>query len=217
MRYEYDYGYDYATTPYMDEETAMILLVMLGIFGVILLVAIVFAVLRSWALYTVAKRRGIRNAWLSWVPIGCDWILGSLSDQYQHLVKGKITSRRKILLTLHLVNVLVSMAFGIVSGVMSAMAVTEEELLLASVLSLIPTLLGAGLGIAVMIIYHMCNYDLYSSFNPEHAVVFLVLGILFSVTEPFFYFCNRKKDLGFQRPVAYPAPAPVVPVNPVEY
>ena len=40
---------------------------------------------------------GIRHAWLAWVPIGNNWILGSLSDQYRYLVKGKICRKRVIL------------------------------------------------------------------------------------------------------------------------
>ena len=206
----YDYGYGYETMPYMEEEVAVVMGAMLVVLGVILLFEIFFAVMRSWGLYTVAKRRGIRHAWLSWLPIGCDWILGSLSDQYQHLVKGQIKSRRKIMLTLELVSMVVSVGFGIVSGVMSAMAATEEELLVASLLTIVPSLLGFGIGIALLIFYHMCNYDLYRSMNPDSAVAFLVLGILFSFLEPFFYFCNRKKDLGMIVPVQT---APIVPVQ----
>lgn len=213
MYNEYGYGYGYEPMPTMDEEAIAILLVMLAFFGVILLFVLAFTILRSWGLYTVAKRRGIPNPWLSWLPIGCDWILGSLSDQYQHLVKGRVRSRRMILLALTLANVTVSLVFGVTSGVMSALAVTEEELMLASVLTLVGSLAGVGIGIAMLIFYHLCNYDLYSSFNPEYAVVFLVLGILFSVTEPFFYFCNRKKDLGMVVPVQTLPVAPDVPTQ----
>ena len=211
--YGYRYGYGYDPMPYMDEEIAIILGIMLVVFGVLLLFVLAFAILRSWALYTVAKRRGIRNAWLSWLPIGCHWILGSLSDQYQHLVKGQVKSRRKILLALTLVNMAVSSVLGIMSGVMSMIAVTEEELLLTALLSLAFSLVGGVLGIVLLIFYHMCNYDLYCSFDPEHAAAFLVLGILFSVTEPFFYFCNRKKDLGMIVPKQAVPAAPAAPVQ----
>ena len=59
-------------------------------------------VLSSLALYTLASRRGIRKAWLSWIPVLNVWILGSLSDQYRYVVKGQIKSKRKILLAFNL-------------------------------------------------------------------------------------------------------------------
>ena len=60
--------------------------------------------------------------------------------------------------------------------------------------------------IASMVFYHICNYDLYRSCDPKNAVVFLVIGIIFPVVEPFFYLAVRKKDDGM------PQPAPVDPM-----
>lgn len=52
------------------------------IYGVIFLVSLAFSavtyILQSLGLYTVAKRRGINNPWLAWLPIGNVWILGSI-------------------------------------------------------------------------------------------------------------------------------------------
>ena len=57
------------------------------VYLVILLVALGFGmvwyVLQSLGLYTIAERRGIRNPWLAWVPVANMWVLGSISDQYQ--------------------------------------------------------------------------------------------------------------------------------------
>ena len=47
------------------------------------LLGIAAYVLTSWALYTIADRRGIKNPWLSWIPVVNCWIIGSLSDQYR--------------------------------------------------------------------------------------------------------------------------------------
>ena len=40
-------------------------------------------ILTAIAIYTVSRRRGLRNPWLAWVPVANVWLLGSLSDQYQ--------------------------------------------------------------------------------------------------------------------------------------
>ena len=54
----------------------------------------------------------------------------------------------------------------------------------------------AGVGISKAIIYYMAMYDLYTSCSPENNVLFLVMSIIFRVTEPFFIFFNRNNDKG---------------------
>ena len=68
-----------------------------GYFAFWMLIALAIYVFIAISLYSMASRRGIRHAWLAWVPIGNNWILGSLSDQYRYLVKGKICRKRVIL------------------------------------------------------------------------------------------------------------------------
>ena len=65
---------------------------------VVLACFVVMYVFQSIGLYTIAKRRGIANPGLAWVPVAYSWILGSVSDQYQYVVRGKVCNRRKILL-----------------------------------------------------------------------------------------------------------------------
>ena len=50
--------------------------------------------------------------------------------------------------------------------------------------------------IAQMVLHYMAMYDLYSSCSPQNNVLFLVLSILLSVTEPFFIFFNRNRENG---------------------
>jgi hypothetical protein len=74
------------------------------------------------------------------------------------------------------------------------------------ILGLALPLAAAAIGIAV--IRYMALYDVYRSLDPNNAVLFLVLSILFSPTEPFFLFFNREKDQGMpprkQKPVYEP-------------
>ena len=209
------YYYDELPITGMDEEIlATVMAILLGVLGVVLLFAFVFWILSSLSLQAIARRRGIRNAWLAWVPIGNQWILGSIADQYQHLIQGKITSRRKILLWLGLANFVVSVIGGILSGVIGATAQTEEQMMVFSVVNLVSSLGGMALGITVLVFYHMSNYDLYRSCNPKNAVTFLVLGIIFPVAQPFFYLSCRKKDLGMVVPEIVTAPAEIPMASP---
>ena len=89
-----------------------------GIFGalyagmllVFLLIGLALLVLRSFGLYVIAKRRGLRRPWLVWIPVAESWIIGSISDQYRYLVKGEYKSRRKILLGLAAANALLGIS-----------------------------------------------------------------------------------------------------------
>lgn len=171
------------------------------------LLSIAVYVLTSLALYTMASRRGIKHAWLSWVPVVNFWIIGSLSDQYRYVVKGEIKNKRKVLLVLHIISWLISVAMIVVFGVMiframgPAMSGQYEDVILEAILGPVFVLLGLvvpmiGVGIASKIIRYMAMYDIYTSCTPQNNVVFLVLSIFFPVAEPFFLFFTRNKDDG---------------------
>ena len=184
------------------------------------LLGIATYVLTSLALYTLANRRGIKNAWLSWIPVINCWIIGSLSDQYRYVVKGEVRNKRKTLLTLNIILWVITAAIAVagivvaVNAAGAAMKGAAEEALLDLVLGPVFIILGLclplfGVSIANVVIRYMAMYDIYTSCTPQNNVLFLVLSILFSVTEPFFLFFSRNKDEGMpprkQAPV-YEAP-----------
>lgn len=201
--YNYNYNYD---SP-MDETVLMTIVgSCLVVLLVALIVGIVFYIMRSIALYTIAKRRGLNNPWLAWIPVGSEWIIGSISDQYRYLVKGENKSKRKILLGLSLANCiggLILSAFLIlfvVRLVMSAGAMSDSAV--ASML-IAPVLGMSGLSsfisvvsIVFLVFRCMAMYDVYRSCDSNNAVLYLVLGIVFGFLEPIFLLVVRKKDGG---------------------
>ena len=164
-------------------------------------------VLRALGLYTIAKRRGINHPWMGWVPVLDLWVLGCISDQYQYVVKDKDKNRRKWLLGLNIAMAVIYIVFFVIFGVAVAGVVTgapgglrEEQLLTALMgpatgllICLIPLVIFA---IAITVIRYVAFYDLYTSCSPQNNVLFLVLSIFFTVTEPFFVFFIRNKDEG---------------------
>ena len=201
-------------------------LINMGIFMLIYFVlamgvAITFYVLKSLGLYTIAKRRGIKNPWFAWVPVVSSFLEGSISDQYQYVVKGKVKSKRKVMLTLAIIVAVLYVAFfacyiiGIVNGVTGVINGIDETQMMTSMMVPILGAMGIsipvmGVAIALMVFHYMAMYDLYSSCNPANNVLFLILSIFVNVTEPFFIFFNRKKDDGM--PPRRPEPQPVEPV-----
>lgn len=192
---------------YMLEEIAMTVIPIITSAVPSAVLSIVSYVLSSLALYTMAARRGIDKAWLSWVPVINVWIIGSLSDQYRYVVKGQYKSKRKVLLVLNLLSILLTvvMVIGVIIMVVNVIndtvyGISGEDVvntmmgtLFAEVALVLPL---AGIAIAAAVIRYMALYDIYTSVDPVNNVLFLVLSILFGVTEPFFLFFSRNSDAG---------------------
>lgn len=171
------------------------------------LIGIATYVLSAMAFYTIAKRRGLNHPWLAWIPVARVWILGSLSDQYRYVVRGENKSKRKVLLTLNIVSAALCVAMVITAVAMAVQAVAgayggiSDEAMFRTIMGPLMGVVGlclpmAGVAIAHAVIYYMALYDVFKSLDPDNCVLFLVLSILFSVTEPFFLFFNRNKDQG---------------------
>ena len=98
--YSYPYYYETPDMQAMESIAGALMAFVLFYYVIIMAVSVAVYVFQSLGMYTIAKRRGIRNPWLSWIPVGNMWILGSISDQYQYVVKGRVRKRRKLLLGL---------------------------------------------------------------------------------------------------------------------
>ena len=158
------------------------------------------------AIYTIAQRRGIKNAWMAWVPVLNVWILGSISDQYRYVTKGQVKNKRKVLLIVKILNVIfgwaaaihliVSLVLGI-SGM--AQSINEMEVLrlvLGSLAWFIPAMILSFVGLVVEL---MALFDLYTSCDPANNVLYLVLSVvpgISTVARPLFLFLCRNKDDG---------------------
>lgn len=219
----YEYGFEYAFPEGMEGAAVGAAGVVTGILLIVWFLAMGFSlvmyVLNAVGLYRIAKRRGIHHAWLAWVPIGCNWLLGSISDHYQYVAKQKVTSKRKVLLILSLI--LVACLFVLIGGVVALVLATEgmagdAAMVLAVALMLIAYLGMLGLAIAITVFCYIAYYDLFRSCKPGNAVLFLVLSIIFNVTLAFFVFACSKSDEGMpERRPRDPAPQiPDVPAAP---
>lgn len=178
--------------------------VITGIPGLVSLVTYIFG---SIGLYTIARSRGLRHAWLAWIPIADSWVLGSVSDQYRYVVRGQIRSSRNVLLILNIISVVL----GILSTVLFLGGIAsffnglsygiygEAQLLRLfrpGIVVLILMVILAGVSIAYAIFYFIALNDVYVSCDPANSTLYLVFSILFRVTEPFFLFFSRERELG---------------------
>lgn len=209
--YEFDYGYEPGAVEAIEGVMGAMLGFLLVFYLLLLTFGVMTYVLQSLSYYTIAKRRGIRNPWLAWLPVGNMWILGSISDQYQYVVKGRVRNKRKALLGLMAAMCLALTVIWIgafVSILSEAAAMDAGEVLLGATVGvmLIVYLILLVISVIAVVLQYMALNDLYASCEPSNSVLYLVLSIFVRVTLPFFVFACRKKDIGM------PARRPVQPV-----
>lgn len=185
----------------LSQFTALLLPALWGSAAQILLY-----VLTALALYNLCTSRGIRGAWLAWVPIANLWVLGSLSDQYSYLVSHTRRSKRVVLPALQLAIAASWILIAVVAGVTAMRAVSSAQgdfafifgytfarsgMLLAGI-----ALCTCILGIWYMIAGFTALYNVYRSCDPANAVLLLILSILIPASRPIILFLNRDKELG---------------------
>lgn len=175
--------------------------VALGMLSIFALIGLVFYLVQASAIYKIAKRRGIRNAGLAFVPIAESWILGSIADQYTFVSTGARKNTRKVLLGLNLGSTAVAV-LGFLWIIASTMATArdgtvsekETEAIMSGAL-----LLWFFLMILLMargVFELIACYRLFQSCVPYNATLYLVLMIFVSVTKPFLVFSCRNRDDG---------------------
>lgn len=183
-------------------------------------------ILQALALYTIAKRRGINKPWLAWIPLVNVWILGSVSDQYQYVVKGQVKNKRKALLGLNIAiaaiaAIVVTAVMGLfLSLLFSAMdadiwtSFSEEtmEILLSNLMYYLSSNFGllillsilaiplSVLAIIQTVFFLMALYDVYRSCEPKNCTLYFVLSLFGNIVidgaYAIFLMLCKDKDLG---------------------
>jgi len=179
---------------------ALITVIMLLTYGYAIMVYIFHAL----GMYSIAKRRGIHNPWLAWIPVADNWILGSISDQYQYVVGGKVRNRRKVLLGLNIAMFAVAVVMVVLAFVagfqigFSGMELYDMDIsVLWPLIGLVVAYLALFVIAIILIVFqYIAYYDLFVSCKPNAAVAFLILSIFFNFLPPFFVFACRKHDGG---------------------
>lgn len=179
----------------------------IGLFGNSL--GIIAYVLEALALYTIAKRRGIKNPWMAWIPLVNVWILGSLSDQYRYVTKGEVKSKRKAMLVLNIVSVVlvIVMIVAMVSvfintidwsdvfyglendsgdywsdnGYTDAFEGVFGMFTGMAVVLLVTVLPLLGVTIASKVLRWMSIYDVFRSCDPKNTTVYFLVSLLVGI------------------------------------
>lgn len=176
-----------------------IILIIVGLLLLAMLViAVITAILQCVAVYSIAKRRGIGHAWLAWIPVGNLWTLGSISDQYQDLVKSRISGRKKVLPGLYgaiLAVMLASNLFAILS--LPLPGLSDGYVMIFGIIAVFIEFISVLVACVAVYFHFVVIFDLYRSSVPKWAVLFLILSVLIPVSQAVFFLMCMKKDDGF--------------------
>lgn len=200
----------------MGEAVAIgVLLVLIFVYLILMGFLILNYVLQSLSLHTLARRRGIANPWLAWIPFGDSWIIGALARDYD---KQKGISRRwdKILLILSIVGIatffVVYIAFFVyliinMASLESAGVTYGEDIafeLLGGILVFYVLLIASAVVMsAVTALTYICLFKIFESTVPEKAIKHFLIYLLVPFAAPFCLFACRNKGYEHPDPMAY--------------
>ena len=185
-------------------DPAIFAILFLGFFYMIMLgVSVLMYVLQSLALYRLAKNRGIANYGLAWVPVGSSWLLGKLADDVNICRRNKKTHFARNLLILNLVYIgsffvlyIGAIAVGISIGLQEATHGYSAAMAPGAIILIVLLYLAlVGVMIAMMVLTYMALYRVYYGYAEENAVLYLVLSIFISFTQPIIMFIIRNRKL----------------------
>ena len=175
----------------------------IGYFGTFYALMIGFAVvayiLTGKSLSAIARRRGIEKPWLAWVPVGCDWLLGCISDQYRYVTFGEESNRRSKLLKMNIFLMAIAVVILTLCGVIGAIAALggSDDAILVVALFMMALAYGMiPVAVVYSINYYKSMFDLFRSCDPDKSLVYLLVSIFASYPLPFFLYSCRNKDLG---------------------
>ena len=151
-----------------------------GILSLLLLsslfIFIVLYIFESIALYTIAKNRGIKNAFLSFIPVAEYYILGKVYDDISATMNKKTGYAARMVV------------MGYAGGISVPFLILAIPFVLVQI----------GCTVALLIFTLISLYAVYKEYVPSNAVLFLVLSVIIPVTMPFLLFSIRNKKSGYQ-------------------
>lgn len=144
----------------------------------VLAVAVADYVLKALALFTLAKRRGIKNPWHAWIPVASDWIVGSLADEIDlQRVMNRSWGKTLFVMSISLTgSVILGYALLVFVTVKAAFVLYMQEVLVAfAVLVYVLIFIISVVAMAYSLLKAICIYKIFESTVPEKTVKYLVL------------------------------------------
>lgn len=191
-----------------DETVSFFLAIFIGTFTISLLIGLALYLLESIGVYKMAKSAEIKNPWLSFVPVGRNWVFGTLAEKYKKK-NGTKSARFGIILPvlegIVLIEAIALTIFTVISikeitGYALDAVNTSSEMAPEQFMSLIPVIILyfalMAVAIAYAVVFFIALWRVYSSFDKSNATLYIVLSVIFTISVPIILFIirNRKPE-----------------------
>jgi hypothetical protein len=151
--------------------------VIMSVLGIILAISLVVGIIcyvfNSLGLYTMAKNRNLDNPWLAWIPFASSYLMGELINDDVSIGTWHIPYAKLFLPLMGLALSIVMMVLGFIPY-------------LGAFVSIL-------LSLALSFYYYAAQFWLYSIYDKDHRVLYLVLSIIFPFLGPIFIFIVRNR------------------------
>jgi len=190
VRFHTDFdGFDTAVR--MEEGLLVLVAIYLAILLFSLAISVAVYVIQSIGLYGMSKNAGVSKPWLAWIPIGNLWCMGSLAER-SNLYYGKGKGAWSKLLPAFAAAVFLALPPLFLGMVIAGLYKSVFAVLLLLFVYLI--LMGVALALSVMT--YVALYKIYRLFDPDRAVLYLILSIFVNVSQPVILFLLRNRFPG---------------------
>lgn len=159
-----------------------VMIALLIVYLAAMILAIVQYVLYALGLYDTARKRQIPHAWLAWVPLIGNWVLGAVVD-YHSARRGQPRRWRTVMLWICIAIVAGYVALMVVfvasAWTMGTVEHMDEMVGIGFMLTILPPyLLLIGACVTYTFCHAVCLYKVYEEILPEKAVKYLLLSCL---------------------------------------
>lgn len=162
-------------------------------------------VLSALGAYTVAKHRGVKNAWLAWLPVGNSYVYGALSDDVVSLRGIPKKYRSRVLLPVLdgcVVGGIILLFVIMISMIYSVMPLSDTAVSAAPFVQIpfmmLFVLLIDGVMIASRVFASIALYPVYREYClPGTSLAFAICGGIFGLHGIFLFAIRNKQPLVF--------------------
>ena len=166
--------------------------------------------------FRMARKIGMTNPWMFWIPMANVYAMGNLADQQAALCEGRSTAFRKKMLAWNIVIICAALLFVIAmipilvvatvygtmdeNGTVTIPEAYMEDLVGPSLFFLFSLLVLLVISVIYLVVYYKVLYRIYKLYAPDGAVGLLILSIFVNAAIPAVFLILSGKEPALPMP-----------------
>ena len=166
--------------------------------------------------FRMARKIGMTNPWMFWIPMANAYAMGNLADQQASLCDGRSTTYRKKMLAWNIVIICAALFFVIAmvpilvvatvhgtmdeNGTVTIPEAYMNDLVGPSLFFLFSLLVLLVLSVIYLVVYYKVLYRIFKLYAPDGAVGLLILSIFVNAAIPAVFLILSGKEPALPMP-----------------